>query len=330
VWTGLATAARRGVIVRTAPVLERLADVGHVLFDKTGTLTDGVPRLVAVDAAEGLSADAVLARAAAVEAGLGHPLARAIGAAAAERRVAVGHASDVRAVPGRGVRALVAGESTTVGSLALAAETLDVPPALAGTSGVAVVGGGRLLGTLRFAEVVRGTARPAVEALRGLGVGIGLVSGDTRAGTLVPDVIAPGEAALGLLPEAKVARVRALRAGATSGAIAMVGDGINDAPALAAADVGIAIAGATDLARLTADVVIVGADLRKVPWLLVHARRVRRVSRQSLAWAFAYNAVAVGLAASGALTPVVASLAMLASSAAVVANARRLARARSG
>jgi P-type E1-E2 ATPase len=306
-------------------VLERAADVGQVLFDKTGTLTDGMPRLVAVEAAGGVSEDAVLARAAAVERGLGHPLAVAIETAAAARGLAVAHATDVRVLPGRGVRARVDDEPIAVGNLAFARAAVGAAVGDPADSGVAVVGGRRLLGTLHFAEVARDTAGPAIAALRGAGVRVGLLSGDVRADALVPDLIAPGDAALGLLPEDKVAHVRALRARTRGGAVAMVGDGINDAPALAAADVGIAVAGATDLARVTADVVIVGADLRKIPWLLAHARRVRRVSRQSLAWAFGYNAVAVGLAAVGTLTPVVASVAMLASSVAVVANARRLA-----
>jgi Cu2+-exporting ATPase len=325
VWTGLATAARRGVIVRAAPVLERAAGVGHVLFDKTGTLTDGRPRLIAVDTAGALSADAVLARAAAVEQGLGHPFAVAITKAATARGLAIAKATDVRVIPGRGVKARIGAEPVTVGNLAFAREVVGAPLDAPTAAGVAVVGGRRLLGTLRFAEVARDTARPAIAALRGLGVQTGLLSGDVRADALVPDLVPAADAALGLLPEDKVARVRAARAAAPHGAVAMVGDGINDAPALAAADVGIAVAGATDLARVTADVVIVGADLRKIPWLLAHARRVRRVSRQSLAWAFAYNAVAVGLAATGMLTPVIASVAMLASSIAVVANARRLA-----
>jgi heavy metal translocating P-type ATPase len=324
VWAGLAAAARRGVIVRNAPVLERAAAVGHVLFDKTGTLTEGTPRVLAVDPAGGHTPEAVLARAAAVEHGLGHPVARAIERAAADHGIRLAAASDVRVVPGRGVRARVGREATAVGSLAFAAGETGIPVAGGSDSSVAVVADRRLVGTLRLADAIRDSAAPALAALRGLDVATRLVSGDARADALVPGLVARADAALGLLPEDKVAHVRRLRA-AGGDAIAMVGDGINDAPALAAADVGIAIAAATDLARLTADVVIMGADLRKVPWLIAHARRVRRVIRENLAWAFAYNAIAVGLAAAGALTPVVASLAMLASSAAVVANARRLA-----
>lgn len=323
VWTGLAAAARRGVIIRSAPVLERAAETSLVLFDKTGTLTDGRLRLDRVEPAEGIDADTVLARAAAVETGLGHPLALAIAAAAEARRLTLDRASDVRMIPGRGVRGRVGDETIAVGSLAFAREEYDGPHQQ--SRGVQVVAGRRLLGTLHFAEAARATARTAITELRALGVGIGLVSGDTQADAVVPDLLASGDAVLGVLPEDKVAHVRRLRAAAAGTTIAMVGDGINDAPALAAADVGIAVAEATDLARLTADVVIVGSDLRKIPWLLAHARRVRRVIRQSLAWAFAYNAVAVGLAAAGRLTPVAASLAMLASSVAVVANARRLA-----
>jgi P-type E1-E2 ATPase len=225
------------------------------------------------------------------------------------------------------VRGRVDGRPTTVGSHDLAAEALGASPLGRGGAGtaVAVIGEGRLLGTLRFAETRRPSADRAVSALRDAGIGVGLVSGDRQAGMLVPVPFAPDEVACGLLPEDKVAYVRAARA---RGAVAVVGDGLNDAPALAVADLGIAVADATDLARLTADVVVLGTDLGKIPWLLAHARRVRRVVRENLAWAFAYNVVAVGLATAGALSPILAAFAMIASSVAVVANAHRLGGAR--
>jgi P-type E1-E2 ATPase len=182
----------------------------------------------------------------------------------------------------------------------------------------------QLLGALRFAEVPRPEAATALEELRRAGARIGLVSGDTQAAAVVPALFTAGEAALGLLPEDKVAYIRRARLPQAGGAVAMVGDGVNDAPALAAADLGIAVGSATDLARMTADVAIVGDDLRRVPWLVVYARRVRTVIRQNLFWAFAYNAGAVFAAAAGVLNPLIASLAMLGSSIVVVANARRL------
>ena len=171
-----------------------------------------------------------------------------------------------------------------------------------------------------LAEEARPDAALTIRALHDIDVQVGLLSGDTHAQSVVPALIPPEAAALGLLPEDKVAHIRKLRARP----LAMVGDGVNDAPALAAADVGIAVGSATDLARITADIAVVSDDLTRIPWLLIHARRVRRVIRQNLFWAFAYNAGAVALAAGGGLNPLVASVAMLASSLAVVANARRL------
>jgi heavy metal translocating P-type ATPase len=324
VWTGLATAARRGVIVRAAPLLERAAAVEYVLFDKTGTLTDARPRLHAVEPVPGVTEDDVLAHAAALEAGLGHPLARAITLAAEGRGLAVAAASEVRVAAGAGVRGVVAGERAAVGTARLAAAETGLALEEGGAGGgmrVAVTAGERLLGTLAFAETARPDAQPALAACRRLGLRVGLVSGDVRADAVVPALVPAADAALGLLPADKVAHVRAARARAT---VAMVGDGINDAPALAAADLGIAVASATDLARLSADVVIVGDDLARVPWLFAHARRVARVVRQNLLWAFAYNVGAVALAAAGRLDPLVASAAMLGSSLLVVANARRL------
>ncbi len=339
VWTGLATAARRGVIVRSAPLLERAASIGGVFFDKTGTLTERTPRLVAVEPAAAcrLSADELLARAAALEAGNPHPVARAIVAACDSARRATDGAVVVTAVrlqPGRGVRGVIEGQALAVGSLRFAAAELG-PAALpaassadGGESVVAVWTSGQLLGMLRFTETVRADAAGAIAALRRLSVRVGLLSGDTAAAVLVPSLIAASEAQVGLLPEDKVAQLRRHRRlahdGRSSTGVAMVGDGINDAPALAAADLGIAVGSATDLARMTADVAIVADDLGRIPWLIAYARRVGRVIRQNLFWACAYNAGAVALAAAGALNPLIASLAMLGSSLAVVANARRL------
>jgi len=168
-------------------------------------------------------------------------------------------------------------------------------------------------------------AASTVEELRDLGVDVGLASGDGAASPAVAGLFRNAEARFGLAPGDKLARVAEARSKVGRAAVAMIGDGINDAPALAAADLGFAVAGATDLARLSADVVILGGGLRSVPWLLRRARRTRRIVRQNLFWTAAYNAAAVGLAVAGALDPITASLAMLGSSLLVVLNSRRLA-----
>jgi len=319
-WTGVSAAARRGVIVRGAPALERVAAVRTMLFDKTGTLTSGDPRLVRVEPAS--NADALVALAAGLEAGLAHPLARGVMQAAASRGLRPAAIEGVTVVPGRGVRGSCDGVPVAVGAVewiepaaARVSDPSDTPVALARD--------GRGIGVLWFRESLRAGANDAVAELRVLGLAVGLASGDTRA-PAVRRLFRPAELALGLGPADKVRRVQAARGAGTT---AMVGDGFNDAPALAAADVGIAVGDAADLTRTTADVVIHGDGVTALPWLVTHARRVVRVARRGVAWAFAYNAVAVALAATGRLEPVVATVAMLASSAAVVANARRLDRA---
>jgi heavy metal translocating P-type ATPase len=340
VWTGLVTAARHGVIVRSAAALERAGSIDHVLFDKTGTLTERTPQLAGIESAPGvpLSSDELLRSVAALEAGLTHPFARAVTAAWQSRQgagcVPPLRADAVQVMPGRGIRGRVNGEPVAVGSANFAAEELGAgaaaPVAHGQTDGplMFVWQPARLLGTLRFAEVARPDAAIAIRKLEQIGVQVGLLSGDTCATAIVPRLVSPEHAALGLLPEGKLAYLRALREqprnGRTRGALAMVGDGVNDAPALAAADLGVAVGTASDLARMTADVAIVSDDLDRVPWLIAYARHVDRVVRQNLFWVFAYNAVAVALAAQGALNPLIASVAMLASSLTVVANARRL------
>jgi heavy metal translocating P-type ATPase len=322
-WTGLATAARRGVVVRSAAALERAAGIRAVVFDKTGTLTARAPHLRAVEPAAGVDSAHVLSRAAAVARAVQHPLAAAIVTAAGALELPL--LGEARSVPGQGARGVVDGIPVAIGSARFVSAIIGRVLAAGDDSGPAVyvVEGKRLLGVLRFVERPRSEAAGALAALRRLGLRVMLATGDRQASAVVPDLVAPEEAALGLLPDEKMARVRMLRDSA--GPIAMVGDGVNDAPALAAADLGIAVAGATDLTRVNADVAILGDDLGRVAWLIAHARRTSRVARQNIVWAFVYNAVAIGFAAAGRLGPLVAAAAMLGSSLAVMANARRLA-----
>ena len=324
-WTGLTAAARRGVVVRSAAALERAAEVRAIVFDKTGTLTTRAPSLTAIEPVAGVDRAHVLARAAALASELQHPLAAAI-VAAAEGAPPSCTVTAVRTFPGLGARGLVDDAPVAIGSARFVASVLGSAPPAGDDVGpsVHVVEGSRVIGVLRFAERPRPEAAGALAALRRLGVRVLLATGDRQASAVVPALVEPADAALGLLPDQKMARVRALRA--RSGPIAMVGDGVNDAPALASADLGIAVAGATDLTRINADVAILSDDLGRVAWLVAHARRTSRVARQNIAWAFAYNAVAVALAAAGRLGPLTAAVAMLASSLAVIANARRLAR----
>jgi len=322
IWTGLVASARRGVIVRSASVLERVGSLRTMLFDKTGTLTAGVPRVSRVDPCADLSADEVLSLAAALEAGLGHPVARGIVTEAQRRHLQWPSVAQLDVVPGRGVRGVVDGAMVAVGSPAWIAphDGAEAVDRHREGTGVAVARNGGIAGMVWLEETVVPGTSEAIAGLRRLGLSVGLLSGDVRAAVL-DRVFVPAEILVGMRPEDKVACVRAARRRAPVG---MVGDGFNDAPALAAADVGIAIGDATDLTRVTADVIIVRGGVGQVSWLVGHARQVVRVARQNLAWAFGYNAIAVGLAAMGRLNPLVAALAMLASSLAVVANARRL------
>jgi Cu2+-exporting ATPase len=329
VWTALVAAARHGVVVRSAAALERAASIDCVLFDKTGTLTLRMPRLAEVMPEGGVGASDLVRLAAALETGLQHPFARAIVDAWRDAGgAALPAVTEVRLVPGRGVHGRVEGRRMSIGDARLAAASLCQPSADAlaytaaehdGGTILYVVREGTLLGRLRLVETLRPEAGEAIAALRRLDVRIGLVSGDRVASVVVPALVSRAETVLGVTPEEKLRHIRS-----RGGVVAMVGDGVNDAPALAAADLGIAVAGAADLARVNADVAVLADDLCRVPWFLAYARRVRTVIRQNLAWAFGYNAVAVALAAAGALTPLVASLAMIASSFAVIANARRL------
>jgi heavy metal translocating P-type ATPase len=325
-WAAIGQATRRHVLVREGDALESLARADMACFDKTGTLTSGC-RLESLAMAGTDGEAAVLARAAALAAGSTHVLSRAIVAAAAARSVAPLAVRDVRTVPGAGVEAVRADTAAVVrlGSPRwIRATTAVEPPAsIAAAMQCLVAEGDAIVGGLSFAEAVRPEAATAMTALRGAGFATLLLSGDRHdraaavAGPLGLECHAP------LLPAGKLDLIAEFR-GRGRGVV-MVGDGINDAPALAAADVGMALGCGADVARWSAGICILDDDLAKIPWLVQLARRTRGTIRWNLFWAFAYNAACLPLAACGLVHPALAAAAMVASSLLVVTNSLRLA-----
>ncbi|EYD72358.1 heavy metal translocating P-type ATPase [Limimaricola hongkongensis] len=338
IMVGTGRAASLGVLFRRGDALQALDGVRVVAFDKTGTLTQGRPALTDLDALAGQDEAAILADVAALEAQSEHPIAAAIVAAARARGLAPQGAEGVEAVPGRGLKGRVGGRAVLVGNARLLSEAgVDPAPledlaraqAGRGRTPVLVAIDGAPVAALAVADPLRPEARAVVGTLRSMGVEVAMITGDSRvtARTIAAELgIDLVEAEV--LPEGKVAAVQALR---DRGPVAFVGDGINDAPALAAADVGIAIGSGTEVAIESAEVVLSSGRIGAVADALSISRRVMRNIRQNLGWAFGYNIALIPVAAGALyavngmmLSPVLAAAAMSVSSVLVLTNALRL------
>ena len=333
IMVGTGAAARHGILIRDAAALEAARTIQTVVFDKTGTLTEGRPTLVALHPVAGVTEDEALRRAAALQALSEHPLARAVTARA--KGLVLPDVSRARALPGRGSEAVVDGRRTLLGNARLMRdEAVDTAPLAtqaraleeAGrtVSFLAEADPPRLLALLGFGDAVKPGGAAAVSALRQAGMHVVLLTGDNQGAAIdaaralgIDDIRAEA------LPADKAAIVAELR---RTGPVAMVGDGVNDAPALAAADLGLAMGGGTDVAAAAAGITLMRGDPALVGAALDIAARTHARIRQGLFWAFAYNVVGIPLAAAGLLSPVVAGMAMAFSSAAVVGNALLLRR----
>jgi P-type Cu+ transporter len=337
IMAGTGVAARHGVLIKDAEALEIAHSITTVAFDKTGTLTEGRPQLVAVEPLQGERSD-LLRLAAALQQGSQHPLARAVMEKAAAEDVAVLPATESRALPGRGVQAIVEGRTLYLGSSRLMQE-LGVDTSGLGGRELALAREGRsvswlaaesngsrgLVGLLAFGDALKAGAREAIAQLQAQGVRTVMLSGDNRGSAeAAARALGIDEVRAEVLPADKAQAVSELRG--KGKVVAMVGDGINDAPALAAADVGIAMATGTDVAMHTAGITLMRGDPRLVADAISISRRTYGKIRQNLFWAFFYNAVGIPLAAFGFLNPIIAGAAMAFSSVSVVTNALTLRR----
>jgi heavy metal translocating P-type ATPase len=322
-------AARQGAIIKGGLYLEALAAVDTVLLDKTGTLTFGTPQIREIVSADGFTERQILAAASIAERKSEHPLAKAIIARAIELAIPVVEPDRFAYTPGKGVSASYRGEEIIVGSRTLLMERgiKRILPlnghGRAGVSEAYVARGGQMLGTIRVADVLRPEAKSAVAAMREMGLKTVLLSGDAQeVTTLVGRDLGVDEAVGELLPDQKAKWVSDLRG--KNRKVAMVGDGINDAPALVEANVGIAMGSGTDVARESADVILIGSDLSKLVETLRIARRCRGIIMQNFVGTLVVDSIGVGMAAFGFLNPLLAAFIHVTSELAFILNSTRL------
>ena len=355
IMVGTGKGAEFGILIRSAEALERAHKVHTLALDKTGTLTQGKPSLTQI-VSDDMDHDQVLRLAASAEQGSEHPLGRAIAEAAENRNLELTSASDFRALPGFGVSAILEGGTVLLGNLSLM-HSNDVIPngyearadeiAARGSTPIFVARHGRVVGLIALADTLRPEAKQAIDNIRMEGIEVVMLTGDnSRTANEVAKQVGIDQVISEVLPADKASAIQALQA--EGKIVAMVGDGINDAPALAQADVSFAIGAGSDVAAETADITIVGADLNAISRSLRLSRSTMRAIRQNLFWAFAYNVALIPVAAGilypffagsgvpdslspvlgeyGFLNPILAAAAMAISSVTVLANSLRLRR----
>ncbi|KZK98053.1 Copper-exporting P-type ATPase A [Pseudovibrio sp. Ad5] len=331
---GTGAAAKAGILIRDIEALERAHKVDTILFDKTGTLTVGKPVLTDAQAFD-RNDDRLLTIAASIQLGSEHPLASALIRAAEERNLRLTRPRSIKAIPGKGLIAELTGQQVSIGNAALMKD-LNVAPSMmgdglvktyesSGKTAVTVALGDRAIGVLAFVDQARDSAREAVESLKKQGIRTVMITGDTElAAKNIADQVGVDEFQARVQPEGKNEVVNDLKEQGYR--VAMVGDGINDAPALAAADLGIAMGSGADVALETAGVTLMRSEPKMIPAALDISKATLRKIRQNLFWAFIYNIIGIPLAALGLLSPVIAGAAMAMSSVSVVTNAMLLRR----
>ena len=338
IMVGNGLGAKNGILFKTAVSLEETGKTEIVALDKTGTITQGEPRVTDVLPAEGMTQGALLSLAAALEQRSEHPLARAVMMRAEEDGLTAAPVGDFRALPGNGLTATLSGETLLGGSLSFVSSQVDVPrsirqkaEALAeeGKTPLFFAQAGRLAGVIAVADVIKADSPAAIAALRNMGIRVVMLTGDNeKTARAIGRLAGVDEVIAGVLPEGKESVIRRLQA---QGKVAMVGDGINDAPALTRADIGIAIGAGTDVAIDAADVVLMKSRLSDVPAAIRLSRATLRNIHENLFWAFFYNVIGIPLAAGvwiplfgWTLNPMFGAAAMSLSSFCVVSNALRL------
>ena len=341
IMVGTGRGAELGVLIKSGPALETAHRVDTVVFDKTGTITKGSPELTDLVPAPGFGGDELLSLAAAAEKASEHPLGEALVRAAEARGLALPPAESFSALPGRGIEAKVGGREVLAGSARLLAErgigsgdgeAKAASLAEDGKTPMFVAVDGRYAGLVAAADVVKESSAPAIAALHAMGVEVAMITGDSaRTAAAIARRVGIDRVLAEVLPEDKAAEVKKLQAAGRR--VAMVGDGVNDAPALAQADVGIAVGSGADVAMESADFVLMRSDLMDVPTAIKLSRSVIRNIKQNLFWAFGYNVLGIPVAAGllyafggPLLNPIFAAAAMSMSSVSVLTNALRLKR----